>query len=113
MMDATTLQLLTSLISGLLSGSAGAGTQELLERLGKLRERSGAGTNLPASEADVNAAARELLAAAEQDEALRDALTRWLVDAQKLVPASVVVNNTMSGVVIGGTVTQTGIAPKH
>ncbi len=112
-MDTTTLQLLTSVISGLLSGGAGAGTEELLERLGKLRERSGAPGTLPASEAGVDEAARGLLAAAEQDDSLRDALAQWLTDAQKRVSAGLVVNNSVSGVVIGGSIIQTGIAPKH
>jgi hypothetical protein len=111
-MDTTTLQLLTSMISGLLSGGASAGTQDLLERLGKLRERSGAPGTVLASEAGVDEAARGLLAAAEQDESLRDALAQWLTDAQKRVSAGVVVNNTVSGVVIGGSIIQTGVAPK-
>jgi hypothetical protein len=112
-MDTTTLQLLTSVFSGLLSGGAGAGTQELLERLGKLRERSGAPGTFPTSETGVDDAARGLLAAAEQDESLRDALEQWLTDAQKRVSAGLVVNNTVSGVVIGASVIQTGIAPKE
>jgi hypothetical protein len=113
LMDTTTLQMLTSVISGLLSGGAGAGTQELLERLGKLRERSGAPATLPASEAGIDETARGLLAAAEQDESLRDALAQWLTDAQKRVSPDLVVNNTVSGVIIGGSIIQTGIAPKH
>jgi hypothetical protein len=111
-MDTTTLQMLSGAISGLISGGAGAAGAELLERYRKLSGRAGAGEGLPQSEEDIARAVNALAAAAERDRALAADLLQWLADARTSLPASVTVNNTVSGVVIGGSVVQTGIAPK-
>jgi hypothetical protein len=65
---------------------------------------------VPGAGEQAEGVARELLQAADRDSALAQDLEQWLKDAGGALANQTVVTNSISGVVVGGSVTQTGIS---
>lgn len=105
--DPTTVQMLSGAISGLIGGTVTPAAAELLARLADLRRRTGEGDG-PIADEDATSVARAVLGAADSDPVLAVELKRWLADARGALSASGTVTNTVSGLVIGSSIVQSG-----
>lgn len=105
-MDPTLIELLTATLSGLVSGGAGVAGAQALEALDRLR----GGAPAPATSDDVPGLARRLVELAGSDAEFERELLAWLRGAQATLAASGGVVNSISGVVLNSSITQTGVS---
>jgi hypothetical protein len=109
-MDPISVGVISAALSGLISGGAGVAGARALESFEQLRLRAGAGKGPPSTPDEAAAVAERLVASARADAQLARDLTQWLSEAQAVLASTAAVTNSVSGVVIGSSVVQTGIS---
>jgi hypothetical protein len=111
-MDPTSVEMISAVLSGLISGGAGVAGAAALESFGRLRRRAGAGDGPPSTPEDAVSVAERVVASANDDAQLASDLAEWLRESQAILASITTVTNSVSGVVIGSSVVQTGISTR-
>lgn len=112
-MDPISVEMVSAVLSGLISGGAGVAGAVALDSFGRLGRRAGVGSGPPSTPDEVVAVAELVVVSARDDAQLANDLAEWIRDSQSILQSTTTVTNSVSGVVIDSSVIQTGTSTRQ